>query len=765
MTDKKVLYNILMSIGASDEWGVTSPNDAQANVLTKRYHELYLQDEEFWKHRTKNQLMHFKDLLETYTASKVIEIKHGKGQMDQIYTADASQTIQVIDFVKKHGFIKEVVSKPITIISHFGHSIREAETNIHFDSYKENVEDGILQPRKYIKSESEREGNGNNIHDPIRGFLYAAESGRASGNNPKEIYDKSGGKIVTHTNTLEDEFFHSDVACVKLNGGHIVACREAFPNEREWNKFLKSNFPDGKDGVDEFEKKKFLVEIDHKTAFDEFRANMVNIGNSLFLPYNDPAGEELLKIKQQLEKALGSKISAEDFTHTEEYSDYMKNKQPPKKDALILDLEQLGYHVIQVPMDGPIKGGGATHCCVSIDEQKIYRGWQKLIQQGLPNHYQNKELHEDAILVGTKQSPDAVIVIQPKNFYSNPETAKTNNFQQETNDPAKLAAGAIIEHTAFRNSMKNAGVAVVGLEGNGHPDELFLNNWFSTHDEIVENGKRISAAVIYPMLNASRQAEVREDMVSALKENFDKVIDFRHYANEGKALEGTGSLVLDRVKKIAYAALSERTDVTVLNDFAKQTGYSTCAFNTERNGQPIYHTNVMMWVGTDVAAVCTDVVKDEKERKNLMEHVSSYGREVILLNEHQINNFAGNAFEISNKEGTKALIMSDTAYKSLEPEQIKTLEKHYGENVLHPTFINPEHGGGSIRCAIAALHSKDIEKFIKSIQKHAGNSLLPDTTVAKAATMKIGDIEASAGLNDELQNKAKNNRKPDRHIL
>ena len=297
------------------------------------------------------------------------------------------------------------------------------------------------------------------------------------------------------------------------------------------------------------------------------------------------------------------------------------------------------------------------------------------------------------------QTTDTVLMVSPVAFDYNEETAVNNAFQEEDNQ-SNTAEEARKESDAYIKLLEDNGINVIAVEDTKKPhtpDSVFPNNWFSTHDD--------GTLVLYPMFAENRRLERKPAALEAIEANFDeeRVVDLTHYEEEGLFLEGTGSMVLDRVNKIAYACESPRTNRTVLEDFCKQLGYSPVLFKAVgADGTEIYHTNVMMHVGTDVAVVCLEAIQDEAQRTEVKESIEGTGKTIVEITFDQMNHFAGNMLELHNKDGQPCLVMSLAAYNSLTKEQVEFLESKM-------TLITPDlecieqNGGGSARCMIAEI--------------------------------------------------------------
>jgi len=297
-----------------------------------------------------------------------------------------------------------------------------------------------------------------------------------------------------------------------------------------------------------------------------------------------------------------------------------------------------------------------------------------------------------------------ILMIRPASFRMNEETAVNNYFQSETQlDPRMVVGAAQREFDEFVALLRANGVNVIVVEDikeNDTPDALFPNNWISMHKE----GK----VGLYPMFAENRRRERREDILDVLEENgfeISEVIDYSSAEEEEVFLEGTGSLILDRENGIAYCALSDRADEELLIEFCEDFEYTPIIFGAYQSADnkrlPIYHTNVMMCVADRFAVICLDSIDDKKERKAVKEQLKSNGKTIVAITEKQMHEFAGNMLQVKAKNGP-ALVMSDRAYHSLLPDQIKTLEG-FGP-IIHPMLdIIETCGGGSARCMMAEI--------------------------------------------------------------
>lgn len=292
-----------------------------------------------------------------------------------------------------------------------------------------------------------------------------------------------------------------------------------------------------------------------------------------------------------------------------------------------------------------------------------------------------------------KQSTNHLFMLEPAEFHANPETRETNAYQHEDpSDASPLQGKAQAEFRAFRDTLISHGVCVTtGKGGKGHPDDIFCNNWVSTHA-----GQR--RMVLYPMLAKNRQVERRQDLIDVLRKSYSDVMDFSVHEQHGKFLESTGSLCLDRVNKIAYLARSARSDERLASMWCETMGYKLFAFDTEDSGKPVYHTDVVMWIGTGMAGICSDVLKDKSVIEKLKET-----HEVIEFTNDQMAAFCGNALEVIGEGGRRMLVMSAAGFRSLSPAQRKHVGKYY-RTVIQPNIPTIEYyGGGSARCMLLEL--------------------------------------------------------------
>ena len=305
-----------------------------------------------------------------------------------------------------------------------------------------------------------------------------------------------------------------------------------------------------------------------------------------------------------------------------------------------------------------------------------------------------------------EQTTNTILMVRPASFRANEQTAINNHYQKEINDVAQatLEVKAQEEFDAFVGKLRGVGVHVVvfvAKDGLDTPDSHFPNNWISFH----ENG----TVGLYPMFAENRRSERRESVLDQLEsEGFTikNIVDYTSAEDEDLFLEGTGSLLLDRVNRKAYCAMSQRADEELFIEFCEDFEFTPIVFTANQSvyGErtPIYHTNVMMCLGETFAVICLASIDDKKERKNVIKNLKEDGKEIIDITEKQVNNFAGNMLEVKGNDDRRYLIMSEAAYDSLLPSQIKTLEKH--TDILSSSLnVIEACGGGSARCMMAEV--------------------------------------------------------------
>jgi hypothetical protein len=305
-----------------------------------------------------------------------------------------------------------------------------------------------------------------------------------------------------------------------------------------------------------------------------------------------------------------------------------------------------------------------------------------------------------------KQTTNSILMIRPVAFRMNEQTA-VNNYYQKVLDGLStetVNAKAQEEFDAFVNKLRMVGVDVIVVEDTktpDTPDSIFPNNWISFH----ENGD----VALYPMFAENRRHERREDVLDILEDQgfvINNIMDYTSAEEDGYFLEGTGSILLDRQNDKAYCALSPRADEELFIEFCEDFEYTPVIFEAFQtvNGERklIYHTNVMMCLGETFAVICADCIDDKKERKMVLDSLRGDEKEVILITEDQVNNFAGNMLEVKGSDDRRYLVMSKSAHQSLTKKQIAQLEEHV--TILSSSLDTIEAcGGGSARCMMAEV--------------------------------------------------------------
>lgn len=302
------------------------------------------------------------------------------------------------------------------------------------------------------------------------------------------------------------------------------------------------------------------------------------------------------------------------------------------------------------------------------------------------------------------QATSRILMIRPVRFGFNEETAESNAFQD-----SKLATqakdiaqeNALQEFDEMVRQLQATGVDVLVYEDTADPytpDSIFPNNWVSFHAS--------GTVVLYPMQAENRRLERRQDIIDNLASQFHvaRVVDLTHFEQEGKFLEGTGSLVLDRMNKVAFASLSPRTHSDVLDEFSRQTGYRVVSFKAaDRSGKAVYHTNVVMCIADTFAVICLAAITDPDERLMVRHELEKLGKRIIEISLEQMASFAGNMLMVLTKKGQKILVMSTRAFESLTPRQIDQLDDY--ASLFHFNLSTIEsNGGGSARCMMAEVH-------------------------------------------------------------
>ncbi|WPP52961.1 citrulline utilization hydrolase CtlX [Catalinimonas niigatensis] len=306
-----------------------------------------------------------------------------------------------------------------------------------------------------------------------------------------------------------------------------------------------------------------------------------------------------------------------------------------------------------------------------------------------------------------QQLTDTILMIRPVKFGYNAETAENNLYQKklEAQSPAEIQQQALAEFNQFVEKLRAAGVNVITIDDTIEPsktDSIFPNNWISTHED--------GTVVTYPMWAVSRRLERREDIIDTLKSMGYQVgrrLDYSTFEAQEQYLEGTGSMILDREHQIAYACVSPRTHKDLFAAFCKEFGFKPVIFTASQTTAEdslceIYHTNVMMSVGENIAILCDEAIRDAQERKMVIQTLQETGKEIVFITEAQCNQFAGNMLQVKSQTDKKLLVMSEQAYRSLTEAQVRQIEKH--TDILYsPLNVIETCGGGSARCMMAEV--------------------------------------------------------------
>ena len=296
----------------------------------------------------------------------------------------------------------------------------------------------------------------------------------------------------------------------------------------------------------------------------------------------------------------------------------------------------------------------------------------------------------------TKQSTSHLFMIEPESFYSNEQTSYTNHYQEEASDEdiGEITQKALVEFHNLKDKIEAKGIQVTSLKGSKEcPDHIFPN-WFMTFDN--------KTMQIFSMLAPNRRKEKKLSMIEHLSETYELTADFSYLENKEIFLESTSSMVFDRVNRIVYAGISPRTNAVQLIIWCRNNDFELVLFETESHtGSPIYHTDVLMYVGTDIIGICFDVIKEE-HIDYVKEKVNAH-HDVVELTSDQIQNFSGNAIEAKNEAGELFLIISSRGFNALNDDQVNKLLKSYKE-IIHSDIPTIEkYGGGSARCMLTEL--------------------------------------------------------------
>lgn len=303
-----------------------------------------------------------------------------------------------------------------------------------------------------------------------------------------------------------------------------------------------------------------------------------------------------------------------------------------------------------------------------------------------------------------QQETSKLFMVRPAHFAFNEQTADSNSFQNIPKDIVDLQAKVLAEFDHAVHTLRQEGIDVWVIEDTKDiikPDAVFPNNWISTHED--------GTIVLYPMLTPNRRAERRNDVVAALQAKYkvSRLVDLSSYESQNLFLEGTGSIVFDHTARLAYACISPRTDLQVLQYLCAEIGYQPLVFHSEdEHAKAVYHTNVIMGIGTNFVLICLDSVKDKTEHDLLVKSFEISSKQIIEISFAQVKAFGGNVLAVRNDVGKQYLALSASAYYSLSEEQIEQIERHAA---LLPISIPTIEtiGGGSVRCMLAQNFLKE----------------------------------------------------------
>lgn len=295
----------------------------------------------------------------------------------------------------------------------------------------------------------------------------------------------------------------------------------------------------------------------------------------------------------------------------------------------------------------------------------------------------------------TTQSIRHIMLIEPAAFYANPETMSTNVYQVDTHEDRNIIfSSALREFRGFRDTLVEHGVLVSTVRGYADSPDMLFPNWASTHAD--------GTLVIYPMLSENRRAEHSAEMVALMSQRYNRTIDLTPYESQGQFLEATGSLALDRINRVVYAGLSARTDENMVRLWCDKMGFTPVIFETRSHtGLPIYHTDLVVFIGTDIAGIATECIL-EPYRNTVLKSLAKT-HEIVELTAAQQQAFCGNSLEVLGADNERYLVMSDTAFAALTDSQKATFGKHF-KSIIHAPIPTIEmYGGGSARCLMMEM--------------------------------------------------------------
>ena len=301
------------------------------------------------------------------------------------------------------------------------------------------------------------------------------------------------------------------------------------------------------------------------------------------------------------------------------------------------------------------------------------------------------------------QVTSQLLMVRPANFSSNKETIETNKFQNDITPDSKnnIQAQALSEFDKMVKLLRDHGISVIDIDDIQeleNTDAVFPNNWVSFHQD--------NTVVLYPMMAHSRRAEKRYDILEYLAKyqsfKIDRIIDMSYLEEDNHFLEGTGSMIFDRVNKTVFACKSSRTSLEALEIFCRDMGYNPIVFEAIIDDYPIYHTNVMMSLGKNTAFLCSESIKDEADSLLIKNYFRDLEKNIIEISPQQMNNFAGNVIEVENTKGVSHIIMSEKAYQALDHKQLDSINS-VSNIIAIPLETIERYGGGSARCMVAEI--------------------------------------------------------------
>lgn len=294
-----------------------------------------------------------------------------------------------------------------------------------------------------------------------------------------------------------------------------------------------------------------------------------------------------------------------------------------------------------------------------------------------------------------RQSTRYVLLIEPAAFGYNPETASTNDYQVDARESGDTVfKRALQEFRKFRDVLVEAGVGVTTMRGAPNCPDAIFPNWMSTHED--------GTAYLYPMMAPNRRRERSEDISAFFRNYYTVKEDFVPYELEGKPLESTGSMVLDRVNRVAYIGRSLRTNEEIAREWCRQNDYEAMVFDTvDHRGNPVYHSDLVIWIGTEMAGVGTHMIAEE-DRARILERLART-HEVLEFENAQIRSFCGNSIELRGTGDQPMLLMSDAAYGMLTSDQLSRINRYFTKIITSAIPTIETYGGGSARCMVQEL--------------------------------------------------------------